>query len=192
MANGLPTCQDRVDRRCSSVHEAACCVFRDKRAPVKLARAQLMATRAHRDQQQPMGEPLITHVRRVAAATPEFARPVAWLHEIFEWTSVSEEKLLAYGASDDELRALRLLTRTLGGSSESGYLAHVTMIARADGPAGVLARTVKVSDLKDRLHHLRPGTGGSRPPYERALQLILAAETPQGLPSSGGAESPAA
>ena len=39
---------------------------------------------------------------------------MAWLHEIFEWTSVSEEKLLAYGASDDELRALRLLTRTLG------------------------------------------------------------------------------
>jgi hypothetical protein len=36
-------------------------------------------------------------------------------------------------------RALRLLTRTLGGSSEEGYLAHVTMIARANGQAGVLA-----------------------------------------------------
>jgi hypothetical protein len=86
---------------------------------VNVARAQLLATRAHRGQRQPTGEPLIAHVRRVAAATPESARPVAWLHEIFEWTSVSEQNLLAYGASDDQLRALRLLTRTLGGTSES-------------------------------------------------------------------------
>ena len=157
---------------------------------MNLARAQLLATRAHRGQRQPTGEPLIAHVRRVAAATPESARPVAWLHEILEWTSVSEEKLLAYGASDDELRALRLLTRSLGGSSESGYLAHVTMIARAHGPAGVLARAVKVSDLEDRLRHPVRGTGGSRPPYERALALILAAEAAQRLPAPDGTESP--
>ena len=157
---------------------------------MNLARAKLLATRAHRGQRQPTGEPLIAHVRRVAAATPESARPVAWLHEILEWTSVSEEKLLAYGASDDELRALRLLTRTLGGSSESGYLAHVTMIARADGPAGVLARAVKVSDLGDRLRHPGRGTGESRPPYERALALILAAEAARRLPAQDGTESP--
>ena len=83
---------------------------------MNLARAQLLATRAHRGQRQPTGEPLIVHVRRVAAATPEFARSVAWLHEIFEWTTVPEEKLRAYGASDDELRAVRHLTRTLGWS----------------------------------------------------------------------------
>jgi hypothetical protein len=159
---------------------------------VNLARAQLLATRAHRGQRQPTGEPLIAHVRRVAAATPEFARSVAWLHEIFEWTSVPEEKLLAYGASDDELRALRLLTRTLGGSSEAGYLAHITMIARANGPAGVLARAVKVSDLNDRLRHPGPQINGSRPLHERALRVILAAEAEQRLPASGGAESPAA
>ena len=159
---------------------------------MNLARAQLLATRAHRGQRQPTGEPLIAHVRRVAAATPEFARCVAWLHEIFEWTSVSEEKLLAYGASDDELRALRLLTLTLGGSSESGYLAHITMIARASGPAGVLARTVKVSDLNDRLRHPGPQINGSRPPHEQALRLILAAEAAQRMPAPGGAESPAA
>ena len=74
---------------------------------MNIARARLLAKRVHRGQRQPTGEPLIAHVSRVAAATPESARPVAWLHEIFEWTSVSEEKLLAYGASDDELRALR-------------------------------------------------------------------------------------
>jgi hypothetical protein len=159
---------------------------------VNLARAQLLATRAHRGQRQPTGEPLIVHVRRVAAATPEFARSVAWLHEIFERTSVPEEKLLAYGASDDELRALRLLTQTLGGGSEAAYLAHITMIARANGPAGVLARAVKVSDLNDRLRHPGPQINGSRPLYERALRLILATEAAQRLPAPGGAQSPAA
>ena len=144
---------------------------------MNLARAQLLATRAHRGQRQPTGEPLIAHVRRVAAATPEFARSVRWLREIFEWTSVSEEKLLAYGASDDELRALRLLTRTVGGSSEAGYLAHVTMIARAR--PGRCSRAVKVSDLEDRLRHAGRGTGESRPPYQRALGPILAAEAAQ-------------
>lgn len=149
---------------------------------MNLTRAEHLATWEHRGQQQPTGELLIAHVRRVAAATPESARAVAWLHEICEWTSLSEERLLAYGVSDDELRALRLLTPTPGRESESGYLAHITMIARANGPAGVLARTVKASDLEDRLRHPGPRTGGPRPPYERALRLIRAAECPQLAP----------
>ena len=159
---------------------------------MNLAPARHFACRAHLGQVQPTGEPLIDHIGRVAAATPEFARPVAWLHEVLEWTTVSEEELLAEGVSDDELRALRLLTRTLAGGSESGYMAHITMIARAGGPAGVLARTVKVSDLRDRLSHPGPGTGRFRPPYERALQRILAADAAQLRPPSDRAGSPAA
>jgi hypothetical protein len=147
---------------------------------VNLARAQFFATRAHRGQLQASGEPLIAHVRRVAAATPEFARPVAWLHEVLEWSSVSEEELLAQGVSEDELRALRLLTRTFGRGSESGYLAHITMIARAEGPAGALARAVKVSDLSDRLRHPGLRAKGSRLPYRRALRMILDAQEAAG------------
>ena len=74
-------------------------------------RARLLAEWAHRTQPQPTGEPLIAHVRRVAAATPQFARAVAWLHDTLEWTSVSEEELLSNGLSEEELRAVRLLTR---------------------------------------------------------------------------------
>jgi hypothetical protein len=166
--------------------------FRGWPASVNVRRAQLLAERAHRGQLQPDGEPLIAHVRRVAAATPEFARPVAWLHEVLEWTTVAEEQLLAEGVSDGELRALRLLTRTVGRGSESGYLAHVALIARAGGPAGVLARTVKVSDLRDRLRHPGPGTNAQRPPYEPALRLILAAGVARRAPSPGGAASPVA
>lgn len=51
----------------------------------------------------------MAHVGRVAAATPEFARSVAWVHEVLEWTTVAEEELLAEGDSDYELRALRLI-----------------------------------------------------------------------------------
>ena len=141
---------------------------------MNLELARRIASRAHRGQVLSTGERLMDHVRRVAAATPEFARPVAWLHEVLERTSVSEEELLIEGVSDDELRALRLLTRTVGRTSESGYLAHITLIARAGGPAGVLARAVKVPDLEDRLRHTGPGLGGARPPYERALRLLLA------------------
>jgi hypothetical protein len=76
---------------------------------------------------------LIAHVRRVALATPEFARPVAWLHDSLEWTSVAEQELLAAGVSEVELRALRLLNRSTARGSHEGYLAHIGMIARAGG-----------------------------------------------------------
>jgi hypothetical protein len=134
-------------------------------------RARLLAEWAHRAQLQSPGEPLMAHVRRVAAATPRFARAVAWLHEALEWTSVSEEELLANGLSEEELRAVRLLTHT--GRSEARYLAHIAMIARAHGLAGELARAVKVADLRDRLQHPDPRTNGSRLPYEQALEMLL-------------------
>jgi (p)ppGpp synthase/HD superfamily hydrolase len=56
-----------------------------------------LAVRAHQGLLQSAGQPLIAHLRRVAATTPEFARPLAWLHEVLEWTSVTEEQLLADG-----------------------------------------------------------------------------------------------
>jgi hypothetical protein len=138
-------------------------------------RARLLAEWAHRAQLQPPGEPLIAHVRRVAAATPQSGRAVAWLHEALEWTSVSEEELLANGLSEEELRAVRLLTRPGRQGSDARYLAHIAIIARAHGQAGDLARMVKVADLRDRLQHPGPRTNGSRLPYEQALEMLLPA-----------------
>jgi hypothetical protein len=135
--------------------------------------ARLLALRVHRDQLEPSGTPLLAHVRRVALATPEFARPVAWLHEVLEWTAVPEQDLLAVGVSDDELRALRLLNRSTARGSPDGYLAHIGMIARAGGPAGRLARRVKLADLHDRMRQDHRQADGSRLPYEQALELIL-------------------
>ena len=84
-------------------------------------------------------------------ASPPVAEPVAWLHEVFERTAVREQDLLASGLTDEELRALRLLTRPIESRSEATYLAHIDLIARSSGPGGDLARAVKRADLEDRL-----------------------------------------
>jgi hypothetical protein len=139
---------------------------------VREGRARRIAERAHRGSLEPNSEPVIVHVRRVAKASPGFARPVAWLHEVFEHSSVREEELLASGLTDEELRALRLLTRATESRSEAGYLAHIDRIVRASGSAGELARTVKRVDLEDRLQHPHQRADGWHPPYQLALELL--------------------
>ena len=97
-------------------------------------RARALAEALHQGQRDPGGAPLIDHVRRVAAAVPRDARVVAWLHEVFEHTSISEHALLAEGLPHEGLRALRLLTRRRDSRSDAIYLAHVEMIGRAERP----------------------------------------------------------
>jgi hypothetical protein len=62
------------------------------------------------------GESLLRHIERVAALVPDWARSVAWLHEVLEQSAVPEQDLLICGLSDEELRALRLLSREDSGS----------------------------------------------------------------------------
>jgi hypothetical protein len=118
------------------------------------------------------GAPVIDHVRRVAAVVPERARVVAWLHEVLEYTTVSEEALLDDGLSGAELRALRLLTHVGATRSDASYLAHVELIARAAGPGAELARTVKRADVADRMLNPAIRPNGWSPPYEKALELL--------------------
>lgn len=140
--------------------------------------AEALAERLHHGQRDVSGAPLIDHVRRVAAAVPREARAVAWLHEVLEYGSASEEALLAEGLSPDELRALRLLTRVEDGRSNTSYLAHVELIARANGAGASLARTVKRADLADRA--LNPLIRADRwsPPYELGLEILNGAPPP--------------
>ena len=145
---------------------------REATANVRVGRARRIAERAHRGSLDATGDSLILHVRRVAKAAPVFARSVAWLHDVLENSSVSEQELLAGGLTDDELRALRLLTRFPDSRSESDYLAHVGLIARASGFAGEIARAIKRVDLADRLRHPNRRTDGWHPPYWAALELL--------------------
>ena len=141
-------------------------------------RARALAERLHHGQRDAGGSPLIDHVRRVADAVPGDARVVAWLHEVFEYTSISEEALLAEGVSHDELRALWLLTHDKNARSNAGYLAQVELIARAKGAGASVARSVKRADLADRALKPPIRANGWSPPYELALEILCDAPPP--------------
>ena len=139
---------------------------------VRVDRARRIAERALRGSLEANGTPVILHVRRVAKTSPIFARSVAWLHDVLEDSSVSEEELLAGGLTDEELRALRLLTRERDSRSAEHYLSHISHIARSSGSAGEIARAVKRQDLADRLRHPNRRPDGWHPPYQAALALL--------------------
>ena len=138
---------------------------------------------------EPSGRPFIAHVRRVASGVPAFARSVAWLHDVLEWTGVGERELVAAGLAPDELAALRLLTRGPDEADDEGFIAEVRAIALAPGCPGAIARAVKRVDMEDRARHPRnPGAGWS-PPYDRASRLLVELSAPgvTAAPRSSGA-----
>lgn len=139
---------------------------------METTRAQALAERLHSHDREPDGTPLLLHIRRVAGATPREGQTVAWLHEALETGVVSEQTLLEHGLGSEELRALRLLNRSRSASSDGAYLAHLDLIRHAAGPAGDLARMVKIADLQDRRRHPLVREGGWSPPYARALATL--------------------
>ena len=142
------------------------------RITMEMGDARAIAERLHRGDIEEDGTPVIRHVERVATTVPEEARAVAWLHEVLERTDVKEEELLMAGLTSDELRALRLLNRTPDSHSDRRYLAHLDLIAHANGDSGRLARIVKTADLKDRSLHPYVRRDGWSPPYAQALKLL--------------------
>jgi hypothetical protein len=103
---------------------------------------------------------------------------VAWLHEAFEYTSISEQALLMEDLSLDELRALRLLRRDESARSKTAYLAHIQHIARARGAGASIARSVKRADLVDHAPNRTIRADGWSPPYELALEILRGAPAP--------------
>ena len=139
---------------------------------IDAARAQALAERCHGGQRDEHGGLLLDHIQRVVTAVSATARGTGWLHEVFRYTSISEEALLAEGLSLDELRALRLLAHGADARSNRTYLAHFDLIARAGGPGAGIAQTVKRADLADRVLHRAIRADGWSPPYELGLDLL--------------------
>ena len=133
--------------------------------------ARRFAERVHAGGTDRYGVPLLDHVRRVVAAVPPEARTVAWLHEVLEFSDVTAGELRAAGATEDEVGAVRLLTRDPDGDA---FEAHVARIAAAPGRSGELARIVKRADLEDRIRYQAelPPTALPRPPYLDALGAL--------------------
>ena len=150
---------------------------------METTRARAIARRVHLGDREEDGTPVIRHVQRVASTVTEDARAVAWLHEVLEWTGVTERELLVAGLTSDELRALRLLSRPTDSRSDRRYLAHLELIARAAGGSGRLARIVKTADLRDRCLHPHVRRDGWSPPYSRAMALLWDTEDDPHRPS---------
>ena len=135
-------------------------------------RARLIAETMFRQGLGPDAESEIAHAQRVAATVLPEARSVAWLHDVAERTSLTAADLRAAGLGATEIEALALLTRDGVEESDEEYMAHVGGIAEASGPAGRLARHVKVADLADRIEHPLPRPNGWTPPYAEALDVL--------------------
>ena len=136
--------------------------------------AQALAKRLHQDAREHDGTPLLRHVERVAAAVTGDACVVAWLHEVLEWTTMTEQELIREGVTGDEVVAVELLTRTTG-AGDDAYLGYIERIASAPGRSGRLAREVKLADLEDRLQNPSARDDDWAPPYARGLTLLHAA-----------------
>jgi hypothetical protein len=139
--------------------------------------ARTIARRRHAGQRSSRGGPRIEHIERVAAAVPEEARALAFLHEILEHTDIHGDELLAHGLTAREAAALTLLSRSPGES----YELYVRRMLRADGQAGRLARTVLLADLDDNLREESRSTG--EPPFAWAHRLVSARSRRELAPS---------
>jgi len=140
--------------------------------------ARVIAHRAHAGQLDRFGEHVIEHVKRVAQAVPDDARPTAYLHDVLEVPDAGPEVLLGHGLTHTEFLVLELLTRR----PSEPYRSYVKRISYATGEAGRLARIIKLADLDDHLRHLH--MPACAPNYAWAKKEITAAQSRNGEPAS--------
>jgi hypothetical protein len=135
---------------------------------VKPTKARKIAYARHGERRDAAGELIVEHLERVAAAVPGEARTVAYLHDILEHTEASLAELETAGVTPVELQAVQILTR----HRDESFEAHALRIAYARGPAGRLARMVKLADIDDHLS--REGRMPSHRPYGWARSHVAA------------------
>ena len=75
-----------------------------------IAQAQVIATKAHRGQTRSDGSPYINHPLRVAMSVEDRLKPIAFLHDVVEDTSVTLEDLKKVGFPSYIITAVDLLT----------------------------------------------------------------------------------
>jgi hypothetical protein len=136
---------------------------------VEAAIAHRIASENHVGQRDRFGDCVIDHVERVAAAVPQDARTTALLHDLLELCPAARRRLRGKGLTRTEMEALELLTHPAG----EPYELYLRRIADARGPAGRLARIVKLADLEDHLAHA--SIPSDAPPYAWARKRLLSA-----------------
>ena len=135
--------------------------------------AHTIAIQNHAGQHNRFGDPVTDHLERVAAAVPADARATALLHDLLELCPSALRQLRGKNLTRTERAALQLLTHEPGET----YEAYIRRITDGSGPAGRLARTVKLADLDDHLSH--PSIPSNAPPYAWARkELTVAVDRP--------------
>ncbi len=139
---------------------------------MKPTTAYRIASQNHEGQRNRFGDRVIDHVERVAAAVPPDARATALLHDLLELCPTLRWAVRGKSITRTELEALELLTH----APDEPYEVYVRRIADAKGPAGRLARIVKLADLEDNL--APPAIPADAPPYAWARKQLLIALDP--------------
>lgn len=114
-----------------------------------LAQALMVAIRVHSAHTDRQGEPYLLHVLRVVEAVSDEAKVVAALHDVLEDGPSAVAGSAIRVLSNQEVRALDLLTRR----DDQTYGDYIAAIARERGEDrfGDIACEVKLADLRDNL-----------------------------------------
>ncbi len=128
-----------------------------------LAKAQLIATEAHRKQKRyTNGEPFIAHPERVAARLNEDSLKVlGWLHDVIEDNRNYPESVMRTMFPAWVVDHLLLLTH-IPNEPYDDYI-----LRAGSNPA---TRAVKLADLRDNLRDLKPGH--QRDKYRLAVRVL--------------------
>lgn len=132
---------------------------------VYLNKAKQIAFDAHRGQTRRNGKtPYYEHLQRVAeyVSTDIDAFNVAWLHDILEKTSETEESLREKGIESHIIDSVKAITKKSGET----YLDYIRRVK-----TNILARKVKIFDIIDNL--LDNPTERQKTKYSLAIPILL-------------------
>jgi (p)ppGpp synthase/HD superfamily hydrolase len=111
----------------------------------------MVAIRVHAGQTDKQGEPYLLHILRVIEGVSDEAKVVAALHDVSEDSGLDLIDV-PFALSHREIDAIELLTK-LPAETYAEYIDHIAMAHTA---AGLLAREVKLADLRDNLGRIPP------------------------------------
>lgn len=136
---------------------------------LNLIKAYIICFIKHFKQKDKAGKPYYLHPMRVSKNVKTIKeKQVALLHDIIEDTDINANDLKKYGFDNEIINAIKLLSK----NKNTNYLEYITNIKEND-----LARTIKISDLKDnmnlkRLKIIRDKDIKRQEKYKKALNFL--------------------
>lgn len=131
--------------------------------------AKSIAEKAHEGQLDKAGKPYIGHPARVAnQAKGDDAKAAAWLHDVLEDTSVTEQDLRDAGISERVIGAVKALSH----DDDADYFDYIRSLR-----SNALATEVKIADLTDnmdlsRLDVVTPRDERRTKKYVEAMRIL--------------------